>query len=82
MHRSSILKSIATKPSESLAWTARKFKFLRELLNGYALVMLHYPELKMSEAAMTRVELVQMFREYKEADDERQAAAAKKKAKL
>ena len=45
-------------------------------------VMLHYPELKMPEAAMTRVELIQMFREYKEAEDEREAAAAKKKAKL
>ena len=48
------------------------------------LVMLHYPELKMPEAAMSRSELIQMYREYKDAEEKREAAAdeRKKKAKL
>ena len=53
-----------------------------EALGNVTRTPLHYPELKMPEAAMTRVELIQMHREYKEAEDERAAAAAKKKAKL
>ena len=62
-----------------------QFKFLRELLNGYALVMLNYhPELKMPEAALTRSELIQTYKDYRKAEEEREAAAAerKKKAKL
>ena len=61
-----------------------QFKFLRELLNGYALVMLNYPELKMPEAALTRSELIQTYKDYRNAEEEREAAAAerKKKAKL
>ena len=61
-----------------------QFRFLRELLNGYGLVMLHYPELKMPEAALTRSELIQMYREYRDAEEKRESAAdeKKKKAKL
>ena len=61
-----------------------QFRFLRELLNGYALVMLHYPELKMPVAALSRSELIQMYREYRDAEEKREAAAdeRKKKAKL
>ena len=61
-----------------------QFRFLRELLNGYALVMLHYPELKMPEAALSRSELIQMYREYRDAEVKREAAAdeRKKKAKM
>ena len=61
-----------------------QFRFLRELLNGYGLVMLHYPELKMPEAALSRSELIQMYREYRDAEEKREAAAdeRKKKAKL
>ena len=61
-----------------------QFRFLRELLNGYGLVMLHYPELNMPEAALSRSELIQMYREYKDAEEKREAAAdeRKKKAKL
>ena len=46
--------------------------------------MLHYPELKMPEAALTRSELIQMYREYRDAEEKREAAAdeRKKKAKL
>ena len=61
-----------------------QFRFLRELLNGYALVMIHYPELKMPEAALSRSELIQLYREYRDAEVKREAAAdeRKKKAKL
>ena len=61
-----------------------QFRFLRELLNDYGLVMLHYPELKMPEAALSRSELIQMYREYRDAEEKREAAAdeRKKKAKL
>ena len=54
------------------------------MLNGYGLVMLHYPELKMPEAALSRSELIQMYREYRDAEEKREAAAdeRKKKAKL
>ena len=46
--------------------------------------MLHYPELKMPEAALSRSELIQMYREYRDAEVKREAAAdeRKKKAKL
>ena len=60
-----------------------QFRFLRELLNGYGLAMLHYPELRMPEAAMSRSELVQMYQEYRDAEVKRKAAASeRKKAKL
>ena len=61
-----------------------QFRFLRELLNGYGLVMLHYPELKMPEAALSRSELIQMYHEYRDAEGKREAAAdeRKKKAKM
>ena len=56
---------------------------MRELLNGYAPVMLHYPELKMPEAALSRSELIEMYREYRDAEVKREAAAeARKRAKL
>ena len=58
-------------------------RFLRELLNGYGLVMLHYPELKMPEAALSRSELIQMYQEYRDAEVKREAAAGEtKKAKI
>ena len=44
-------------------------------ING--LVMLHYPELPMPEAAIKRHELIEMIMEYDNADEER----AKKRAK-
>ena len=56
-----------------------QFRFLRELLNGYALVMMHYPELKMPEAALTRSELIKTYEEYRDAEEKREAAAAERK---
>ena len=54
-----------------------QFRFLRDNLDGYGLVMLHYPDVPMPEAAIKRDELIEMIQEYDNADDER----AKKRAK-
>ena len=50
---------------------------MRDNLNGYGLVMLHYPEVPMPEAAIKRDGLIEMIMEYDNADEER----AKKRAK-
>ena len=46
--------------------------------------MLHYPELEMPEASLSRSELIQTYKEYRDAEEKREAAAAErtKKAKL
>ena len=54
-----------------------QFRYLRDNLNGYGLVMLHYPDVPMPEAAIKRDELIEMIQEYNNADEER----AKKRAK-
>ena len=59
------------------ALPTRQFRYLRDNLNGYGLVMLHYPDVEMPEAAITREELIEMINEYGHADEER----AKKRAK-
>ena len=59
------------------ALPTKQFRFLRDNLNGYGLVMLHYPDVPMPEAAIERDELIEMIQEYDNADDER----AKKRAK-
>ena len=59
------------------ALPTKQFRFLRDNLNGYCgLVMLHYPDVPMPEAAIKRDELIEMIQEYDNADDER----AKKRA--
>ena len=40
-----------------------QFRFLRELLNGYGLVMLHYPELRLEKRSSAR--LVAKIRNFK-----------------
>ena len=62
---------------ETPALPTRQFRYLRDNLNGYGLVMLHYPELAMPEAAIKRDELIEMIQEYDNADEQR----AKKRAK-
>ena len=52
-------------------------RYLRDNLNGYGLVMLHYPDVPMPEAAIKRDELIEMIQEYDNVDEER----AKKRAK-
>ena len=48
-----------------------QFRFLREHMNGYGLVMIHYPELTMPEAAITRDELLAMIKGYDKAEDDK-----------
>ena len=67
---------IVCSPSCGISPT-RQFRYLRDNLNGYGLVMLHYPDVPMPEAAIKRDELIEMIQEYDNADEER----AKKRAK-
>ena len=50
------------------ALPTKQFRFLRDNLNGYGLVMLHYPDVPMPEAAIERDELIEMIQEYDNAD--------------
>ena len=59
------------------ALPTRQFRYLRDNLNGYGLVMLYYPDVPMPAAVISRDELIEMIQEYDNAEAER----AKKKAK-
>ena len=53
------------------ALPTKQFRYLRENLNGYGLVMLYYPDLPMPESAISREELVEMISEYDKAEEVR-----------
>ena len=59
----------------------RQFRYLRDNLNGYALVMVYYPEIQMPEACIRRTELMEIIREYKAEEDAREARAKERKSK-
>ena len=59
------------------ALPTRQFRYLRDNMNGYGLVMLYYPDVPMPTAAISRDELIEMIQEYDNAEAER----AKKKTK-
>jgi hypothetical protein len=51
------------------ALPTKQFRYLWDNLSGYALVMLHYPEIQMPDACINRSELIIMISEL--CDDER-----------
>ena len=53
------------------ALPTKQFRYLRENLNGYGLVMLYYLDLPMPESAISREELVEMISEYDKAEEVR-----------
>ena len=67
------LKWCSTKDEQSdintKALPTKQFRYLRDNLNGYALVMLHYPEIQLPDACINRSELIAMISELY--DDER-----------
>ena len=67
------LKWCSTKDEQSdintKALPTKQFRYLRDTLNGYALVMLHYPEIQLPDACINRSELIAMISELY--DDER-----------
>ena len=59
----------------------RQFRYLEDNLDGYALVMVYYPEIQMPEAYIRRTGLMETIREYEAEDDAREARAKERKSK-